>query len=257
MKFNNNYNLTSIVTAYAVLPGLTSLIILIWLQYSVLLWEWEDFVIVGKTMHVPELRNYAGWDPDPYVDRNNIFTFSQTLGKELNTIVIYSGPVNASRLRLLMWYGHRIPILEKLSCLAYLEKLYVFNPTESHNSLNCSVIDYTVYKELPNLVSLTLTEARLNPSSYDNILNFKKLKVLRLYYCNFSDQNAYILRELKDLEELALTGTDITDKTMDSIVSLKNLKNLNLVDTKISSKGLSKIKTLKNLKKLILPTKLD
>lgn len=82
--------------------------------------------------------------------------------------------------------------------------------------------------DLENLRSLNLADGLMKPS-------------------NLTDEGLQHFKNLRQLEELVLSGAKITDAGLEQLAPLKNLKRLYLFDTRITDAGLEHLEGLREL----------
>lgn len=84
----------------------------------------------------------------------------------------------------------------------------------------------------------------------DLITKFKKLKILSLGHCSFTDKGLSRLKGLDDLEILKLDSLGITGSGLGALTALPKLTKLTLTGTKLKPAGWKELGKLKQLKSL-------
>lgn len=92
--------------------------------------------------------------------------------------------------------------------------------------------------------------AGLRDYDLELVARFKKLKILSIGRCSFTDKGLYRLKGLDDLECLKLDSSGITGSGLPALTALPKLTKLTLTGTKLRAIGWVELGKLKQLKSL-------
>ena len=139
-----------------------------------------------------------------------------------------------------------------MKSISELSQLEHFN---AHWITNITDEGAAYIKDMPDLKSLDLEQAKLTDSAMISLKQIKTLEFLHLPNNGINDTGMQHIVELKNLKYLWVGGTSIsplTDKSLHYVGELKNLEQLNIGGEGFSDEGMKEIAKLTNLKRLSL-----
>ncbi len=98
------------------------------------------------------------------------------------------------------------------------------------------------FRELKNLISLSLDATQLSDTGIESIATLPNLETLTLNGTKVSDKGMELLAEMKNLKVLWLSGTPVSDAGLTHLGKLSKLEVIQLADTKITDAGITKLK---------------
>jgi len=98
------------------------------------------------------------------------------------------------------------------------------------------------FRELKNLISLSLDATQISDTGIESIAALPNLETLTLNGTKVSDKGMEKLAEMKNLKVLWLSGTSVSDVGLQHLGKLSQLETIQLADTKISDAGIAKLK---------------
>jgi hypothetical protein len=104
-------------------------------------------------------------------------------------------------------------------------------------------------KGLKKLSRLYISYSPVTDKALASIGDIMSLNALTLMYTNVTDKGLLVLKGLKQLRELSLSG-EISDAGLDNLTGLNALETLTLLDTKVTAEGKARLK--KSLPKLTI-----
>jgi len=105
---------------------------------------------------------------------------------------------------------------------------------------------------LPNLIGLDLSQSLITDAGLETIAQIERLKNLKLFRVNVSDQGIAALGALPNLDMLNLDSTPISGRALETISSFPKLRSLTLTSTDIDAAGLAALQNLSSLNTLNL-----
>lgn len=106
------------------------------------------------------------------------------------------------------------------------------------------------YRNLPNLESAWLADAKVDESTVLDLAELNRLKRLQLWHCQVSAEVWRLFRSLSSLETLAVYGSELDGDALNQLAEAKHLRGLWLLGCQLTDDCIPMLESMPHLKRL-------